>query len=770
MSIHILGIRHHGAGSARRVQQQLERLKPDLVLIEGPPEINEVLPFIGHQDLEPPVAIMVYDEAMPGHSSFYPFAAYSPEWVAAAYANQHQIPVQAMDLPARIKLQELANEAKKQVGEGRTKASVQGAAVQDSEDIERPKTVDPMQHLASIAGYDSSEQWWDYLFERQGESEDAADHFAAVMTAMQSLREENIVSAHDSENEWREAYMRMILRQAKQQMYDRIVVVCGAWHAPALQDLAGKEKADNKLLKKLPKSKVKVQASWIPWSNGRLSMYSGYGAGITSPGWYEHNWNQAQDIELSWLNKVAARFRAEGMDMSAAHVIESYKLAIGLSQLRGYSRVGLGELNEAVLTVMCMGDGILLDLIRESLIVGDRLGQIPADIPKVPLQQDFEQSIKKLRLKLSAAPKVHHLDLRKPLDIKRSIFLHRLMILGIQWASRTHSRTKGTFKESWTLQWQPNMMIDLIDNAFLGNTIETAATETLRRKSEGTKKVADLTTLIDQIIPAELFESIDFLLERIQALSAISSDIQDLMQALPPLINISRYGNVRQTDLTEVKHIVDQLLTKVCIGLPNACYGLDEDNSNKVFELISQLNGAIKIHDQPENTEEWLACLFQLLQQQEGVHDIIQGCVCRLLLDAEQIEMEEASQRISYALSTARDPYQVASWIEGFLRGSGMILLYDDRLWNLIYQWTKELTPALFLEILPYLRRAFSRFDPRERKMIGQRARKGLQLKQNIQQEHPNDYPLEALALPVLDILQQLMSHPAATNPSKEAL
>jgi len=770
MSIHILGIRHHGAGSARRVQQQLERLKPDLVLIEGPPEINEVLPFIGHRDLEPPVAIMVYDEAMPGHSSFYPFAAYSPEWVAAAYANQHQIPVQAMDLPARIKLQELANEAKKQLGEGRTKASFQRAAVQDSEDIERPKTVDPMQHLASIAGYDSSEQWWDYLFERQGESEDAADHFAAVMTAMQSLREENIVSAHDSENEWREAYMRMILRQAKQQMYDRIVVVCGAWHAPALQDLAGKEKADNKLLKKLPKSKVKVQASWIPWSNGRLSMYSGYGAGITSPGWYEHNWNEAQDIELSWLNKVAARFRAEGMDMSAAHVIESYKLAIGLSQLRGYSRIGLEELNEAILTVMCMGDGILLDLIRESLIVGDQLGQIPADIPKVPLQQDFEQSIKKLRLKLSAAPKVHHLDLRKPLDIKRSIFLHRLMILGIQWANRTHSRTKGTFKESWTLQWQPNMMIDLIDNAFLGNTIETAATETLRRKSEETKKVADLTHLIGQIIPAELFESIDFLLESIQALSAISSDIQDLMQALPPLINISRYGNVRQTDLTEVKHIVDQLLTKVCIGLPNACYGLDEDNSNQVFELISQLNGAIKIHDQPENTEEWLACLFQLLQQQEGVHDIIQGCVCRLLLDAEQIEMEEASQRISYALSTARDPYQVASWIEGFLRGSGMILLYDDRLWNLIYQWTKELTRALFLEILPYLRRAFSRFDPRERKMIGQRARKGFQLKQNIQQEHPNDYPLEALALPILDTLQQLMSHPAATNPSKEAL
>lgn len=770
MSIHILGIRHHGAGSARRVQQQLEALEPDLILIEGPPEINEVLPYIGHRDLEPPVAIMVYDEAMPGHSSFYPFAVYSPEWVAAAYANQRQIPVQAMDLPARIKLQELANEAKERAGEGRAKARTQVAALQDSKVAERPIVIDPIQHLANIAGYKNSEQWWDYLFERKGESAAVGDHFTAVMMAMQSLREQNIASAHDTENESREAYMRMILRQAKQQLYERIVVVCGAWHAPALQGLEEKEKADNKLLKKLPKSKVKVQASWIPWSNGRLSMYSGYGAGITSPGWYEHNWNHEQDIELSWLNKVAACFRKEGMDMSTAHVIEAYKLAIGLSQLRGYSRVGLEELNEAVLTVMCMGDGILLDLVRESLIVGDRLGQIPADIPKVPLQQDFEQCIKSLRLKLSAAPKVYHLDLRKPLDIKRSIFLHRLMILGIQWATRTHSRTKGTFKESWELQWQPNMMIDLIDNAFLGNTIESATTQSIRRKSDGTNKVSDLTGIIDQLIPAELFDCIDFILERIHELSAISADIQDLMRSLPPLINVSRYGNVRQTDLTEVKHIVEKLLTKVCIGLPNACYGLDEDNSNKIFEWIAQLNGAVKIQDEPESMEEWLACLFQVLQKEDGIHDIIQGCVCRLLLDAEQIEMEEASQRISYALSTARDPYQVASWIEGFLRGSGMILLYDDRLWNLIYQWTQQLDRPLFLEILPYLRRAFSRFDPRERKMIGQRAQKGLQLKQDAQQDSSNAYPLQALALPILDTLQQLMGAPATTNPSKSAL
>ena len=55
---HILGIRHHGTGSAKRVQQRLKELKPDLVLVEGPPEIDELITMAGHEDFKPPVAIM----------------------------------------------------------------------------------------------------------------------------------------------------------------------------------------------------------------------------------------------------------------------------------------------------------------------------------------------------------------------------------------------------------------------------------------------------------------------------------------------------------------------------------------------------------------------------------------------------------------------------------------------------------------------------------------------------------------------------------------
>ena len=60
MSLHIFGIRHHGPGSSRSLQQALEALKHDCVLIEGPPDADGILSFVSSDQMRPPVAILVY--------------------------------------------------------------------------------------------------------------------------------------------------------------------------------------------------------------------------------------------------------------------------------------------------------------------------------------------------------------------------------------------------------------------------------------------------------------------------------------------------------------------------------------------------------------------------------------------------------------------------------------------------------------------------------------------------------------------------------------
>ena len=75
-------------------------MKPDIVLVEGPPDADAILQWADNKALKPPVAILCYQPDNPQQSSFYPFAEFSPEWQAILYARKNNIHVRFMDLPA----------------------------------------------------------------------------------------------------------------------------------------------------------------------------------------------------------------------------------------------------------------------------------------------------------------------------------------------------------------------------------------------------------------------------------------------------------------------------------------------------------------------------------------------------------------------------------------------------------------------------------------------------------------------------------------------
>ena len=100
MTVHVFGIRHHGPGSGRSLRAVLDALEPDVVLIEGPPDANDVLTLAAHPDMRPPVALLVYAPDEPRRAAYYPFAEFSPEWVAVRHALGRGVPVRFIDLPA----------------------------------------------------------------------------------------------------------------------------------------------------------------------------------------------------------------------------------------------------------------------------------------------------------------------------------------------------------------------------------------------------------------------------------------------------------------------------------------------------------------------------------------------------------------------------------------------------------------------------------------------------------------------------------------------
>ena len=99
MSRHVFGIRHHGPGSARSLRRTLEALRPDAILVEGPPDAEPLLPLVAYPGMRPPVALLIYQPEQPERAAYYPFAAFSPEWQAIEYGLRAGVPVRFMDLP-----------------------------------------------------------------------------------------------------------------------------------------------------------------------------------------------------------------------------------------------------------------------------------------------------------------------------------------------------------------------------------------------------------------------------------------------------------------------------------------------------------------------------------------------------------------------------------------------------------------------------------------------------------------------------------------------
>jgi hypothetical protein len=52
-----------------------------------------------------------------------------------------------------------------------------------------------------------------------------------------------------------------------------------------------------------------------------------------------------------------------------------------------------------------------------------------------------------------------------------------------------------------------------------------------------------------------------------------------------------------------------------------------------------------------------------------------------------------------------------------------VLLLHQDRLWHALDDWLRDLRTQTFVELLPFLRRAFADFQPPERRAMGEKVR-----------------------------------------------
>ena len=699
-ALEIFGIRHHGPGSARRLQQALAQWEPDLILIEGPPEGDALIPLLDDPGLVPPVALLVYRPKSTEAAAFYPFAHFSPEWQALRYARSQGIPARFMDLSPVWHWPETG-------------------------DAPGYDALDPLGEIAQQAGYADGESWWEEVIERQSHETDV---FAALRQLIGAVRAQPHFTRHTSgHNERREAWMRQQIRQAQAEGYTRIAVVCGAFHAPAL-DPSLPQQADKALLRGL--KRPAARATWVPWTYRRLARRSGYGAGIEAPQWYAWLFDQPREaLATHWLTEAAHLLRGEDLDAAPAQVLDGVRLTHTLAHLRGQAVPRLDELSDAFEAVFCQGDLAPLRLIEDRLIIGDRIGKVPETVPDLPLQQDVKRLQRSLRLPASAAPEEVELDVRKAFHREKSQFLHRLALLEIGWGHPLSDRNKlGTFRETWRLRWEPECELRIIEASMWGHTVPEAAAACAQAGLSTATTLPDLTTWLARILPAALPELIPPLTRQLRAAAAMDADVEHLMQALPPLVRAWRYGDVRATHGEWLEAVMASLVPRIWVGLPPAARNINDDRAGSLFPLLLETHHYLRLLAGEGPGQGWQAaweqCLDQVARDRE-MHPRLAGLATRLLLDGRQWAASQAEAMMSQILSPGTSVEAAAAWIEGFLHGSGLLLLHHPALWTLVDGWISGLNEDTFRRALPLMRRTFAQFAPAERQQMGSLVQQG---------------------------------------------
>ncbi|MFK4225148.1 DUF5682 family protein [Streptomyces sp. NPDC019890] len=733
----LLGVRHHGPGSARAVRAALDAASPPAVLIEGPPEGDALLALAADEQMRPPVALLAHAVDDPGRAAFWPLAEFSPEWVAIRWALGRGVPVRFIDLPAVHSLAPAEAETAADPDPGPA-GDPDPDPDSDSDSGSEPGGVriDPIAVLAETAGYDDPERWWEDVIEHRGsvpgsgtcsavDDADPRAPFAALGEAMTALREMYGHGGHDRDLV-REAHMRIQLRAAVKEFGDGVAVVCGAWHVPALAEKTTLA-ADKALLKGLPK--VKAEMTWVPWTHRRLARHSGYGAGIDSPGWYGHLFGAPDRPVERWMTKVARLLRDEDRMVSSAHVIEAVRLADTLAAMRGRPLAGLTETTDAIRAVMCDGSDVPLDLIRDRLIVGDVLGEVPDAAPAVPLQRDLSRLQRSLRLKPEALERELELDLRKETDAAKSRLLHRLRLLSIGWGEPVTGRgSTGTFRESWRLRWEPELFVRVAEAGVWGTTVLSAATAKAENKAVSATALADVTALAEHCLLAELTDALPVVMRALADRAALDADVGHLAQALPALARALRYGDVRSTDTAALGEVAAGLAERICVGLPPACTGLDADGAAEMRSHLDAVHSAIGLLPEARELGERWGSVLHRLADRDTVPGVIRGRAARLLLDDGRLEEDEAARLMALALSPGTPPAEAAAWIEGFVGGAsggGMLLVHDERLLGLVDAWLTGVRADAFTDVLPLLRRTFSAYEPGVRRTLGELVGRG---------------------------------------------
>jgi hypothetical protein len=717
--VHVFPVRHHSPRSSAVLSQFLDERKPRVVLIEGPDDATHLLEVLANDGTRPPIAILAHRTDKVRGSALWPFASYSPEYVAARWSFAHGVEVAFIDVAAGRVLASFAGHA-----------SDGGAAEPEAP---RERVLDVPSACAKALGLRSFEEFWEASFEAP--AHDASSFRAALLAYASLVRAEGANPMHRA----RDAYMaRAILAKVDAGIApDEIVAVMGAAHAAAIAERT----IDLAYLARLPRP-VPSTTTLIPFSFPRLAEQLGYGAGNRAPMYYQ----RAHDAGCSFaratlevLVEFTDELRLRGFMASLADTIEAYRLAVSLAELRGKAEPGLDELREATIATLCRGDATHVDGFLWPSVIGRHVGKVAQRVGKNSLELEFWHEVEARGLPTSDSLEGFSLRLNQPVELETSAFLHRLRIANVPyahyvgkqlgpWRGASRAPAPGEAElgdevlahvtEAWEVQWTPATDVALVDRIVLGNTLDEVVGRVLDELLLRARSAADAASALREAVLASVPRAVPRALAACDRCAATDDDLPSLARTASILSGLVSYGSARAIAARSeggVPALLQKIFSRAVLRVRDACTGSDAAVAGPRMALrtLHEVSLAQPLVDK----DAWLSAACSLATSYQ-VNPGAAGLAAGLLYLAAVLDDDAVAGMIAQRVSDTAAPAHAAAFLGGFLEVNALALVKSRAVVAALDRFLAGIDAGRFRDALPVLRRAFCRLDATERRYL----------------------------------------------------
>ncbi|MCC7541047.1 MAG: hypothetical protein IT379_32815 [Deltaproteobacteria bacterium] len=736
--VHLFPVRHHSPRASLVLGAMLDRISPEVVLVEGPSDADPLLPMLVHADTAPPIALLAYRTDGVPASSVWPFAAYSPEYVAVRWALAHGRRARFIDVSAA---QSLAHDRGRRADDDDGGAGRGGVGSDDEPRGPRGSVWDP---VVERSGFRSFDELWEARFEAPEHAE--ADFREMLRELALSVRGATLLR-EDGETRARDAIMRAAIERAVEQgaAPEQIVAVLGAAHVAAIVSGDVDPSASELLERTVP-----TAMTIIPYSFPRLAEQTGYGAGNRAPYYYQRAYDARGDYgraTLEVLVDFTDHLRLRGFSVSLADTLEAYRLACRLAEVRDKSGPGLDEVREASIATLCRGESAHVDGFLWSSVIGRSVGRVAKGLGRGSLQEEFWTTVRAFKLPETDEAIAVSLKLADKTQLSASTFLHRLRVLEIPYATLAGVRTtpgagawrggagaggggrdveRGGFeqlarvREGWQCQWTPATEMALVERIVLGESLRAAAERSLEQRLRERRSVGDAADVLVDAVMTNATGTVALALAACDALAAHDDDLVSLARACRALAGLVSYGSARK-ELGMDERVLVPLLAKTfaraTLRLPVAASVGDADEAKAV-------GGAMRVLAELATTQAAVVDRDELVEElgdvgrSFGVHPRCAGTAAGLLLLSRWWDDAVLARELSLRLSATSEPGKTAEFLSGFLEVNALAIVKSHDVVAIVDAYLQSLSDEAFRDAVPMLRRALADLGKTERRYL----------------------------------------------------